>query len=172
MTQALIGLSKTQVTGATAVPDFRLGTIAGFDDPTLGYQEFVYGRADGAITGAGYVCGEETGFDFKLLTTTTAAAAGVSGPGSRVGVAMAALADNEYGWFQIYGKGSVRTAASDAAGSQQFTTGTGGVIDDAVAGSALFGIRIGTATGGAEATNADFYLCYPHVGLVSGGASF
>ena len=70
MAQAVIGISKDQVTASTAAPEFRLGTVGGYDDPTNGYQEFVYGRANGAVTGLGYVCVEETGFDFAMINVT------------------------------------------------------------------------------------------------------
>ena len=165
MAQATIGLSKDQVTAATATAAFRLGTVGGYDDPTNGYQEFIYGRADGAVTGAGYLCVEETGFDFAMATTTTTAP-GASGPGTRCGAAQAALADNEYGWFQIYGKGSVRTLASAAKGTQLNSTATGGAVDDdATAGSEVInGLVLGTATGAAAATNADAIFSYPTVG--------
>lgn len=165
MGQAIIGISKDAITSATGTAAFRLGTVGGYDDPTNGYQEFVYGRANGAVTGAGYACVEATGFDFALVTTTTTAP-GASGFGARVGVAQAALADNEYGWFQIFGKGSVRTLASAAKGTRLNSTATGGALDDdGTAGSeAIFGIVLGTATGGAEATNADAILAYPTVG--------
>lgn len=165
MAQAVIGLSKDQVTAATAVPQFRLGTVGGLDDPTNGYQEFIYGRADGAVTGAGYLCVEETGFDFTMATTTTTAP-GASGPGTRCGAAQAALADNEYGWFQIYGKGSLRTLASAAKGTQLNSTATGGAVDDdATAGAEVIdGLVLMTATGGAAATNADAMFSYPVVG--------
>lgn len=165
MAQATIGISKDAIVSATGVPAFRLGTIGGFDDPTNGYQEFIYGRAAGAVTAAGYACVEATGFDFAMATTTTTAP-GASGFGSRVGVAQAALADNEYGWFQIFGKGSVRTLASAAKGTRLNSTANGGALDDdGTAGSeAIFGIVLGTATGGAEATNADAILAYPTVG--------
>lgn len=160
----IIGISKAEVVAATAVPSFRLGTRAGYDDPSNGYQEFVYGRADGAVTAAGYVCIEATGFDFKMATVTVTTP-GTQGPGHRVGIAQAALADNEYGWFQIYGKGSVRTLASAAKGTQLNTTATAGCVDDdATAGSEVIsGCVLGTATGGAEATNSDAYLSYPTV---------
>lgn len=165
MAQATIGLSKDQVTAATASPAFRLGTVGGYDDPSNGYQEFVYGRADGAVTGAGYLCVEETGFDFAMASTTTTAP-GASGFGTRCGAAQAALADNEYGWFQIYGKGSLRTLASAAKGTQLNSTGTAGAVDDdATAGSeAIEGLVLLTATGGAAATNADAVFSYPSVG--------
>jgi hypothetical protein len=162
---SIIGISKLQVTGASAVPEFRLGTIGGYDDPTNGYQEFVYGRANGAITALGYACVEATGFDFAMATVTLTAP-GASGFGSRVGVAQAALADNEYGWFQIYGKGSLRTLASAAKGTRLNSTATGGALDDdgTASSEAIFGVTLGTATGGAEATNTDAILAYPTVG--------
>lgn len=164
--QQVIGISPAQLVAATGVPDFRLGTLAAYDHPTYGTQEFVYGRANGAITGAGYVCVESTGFDFNLITTTNTAG-GTYGHGSRVGVAQVALADNQYGWFQINGKGSVRTAASAAKGTRLNTTATGGVIDDdGTAGArAINGIVILTATGGAEATNSDAVIANPTVGV-------
>jgi hypothetical protein len=165
MAQAVIGLSKDQITAATGVAQFRLGTVGGYDDPTNGYQEFIYGRADGAVTGLGYLCVEETGFDFAMASTTTTAP-GASGPGTRCGAAQAALADNEYGWFQIYGKGSVRTLASAAKGTQLNSTATAGAVDDdATAGAEVInGLTIATATGGAAATNADALFSYPTVG--------
>lgn len=165
MAQATIGLSKDQVISATGTAAFRLGTVGGYDDPTNGYQEFVYGRANGAVTGAGYACVEETGFDFALISVTKTTP-GTAGFGSRVGAAQAALADNEYGWFQIYGKGSVRTLASAAKGTRLNTTATNGALDDdGTAGSeAIVGLVLGTATGGAEATNADAMFAYPTVG--------
>ena len=165
MAQATIGLSKDQVISATGTAAFRLGTVGGYDDPTNGYQEFVYGRANGAVTGAGYACVEETGFDFALINVTKTTP-GTAGFGSRVGAAQAALADNEYGWFQIYGKGSVRTLASAAKGTRLNTTATNGALDDdGTAGSeAIVGLVLGTATGGAEATNADAMFAYPTVG--------
>lgn len=165
MAQAVIGISKADIVSATGTPAFRLGTIGGYDDPVNGYQEFIYGRADGAVTGAGYLCVEETGFDFIMASTTTTAP-GAAGPGSRCGAAQAVLADNEYGWFQIYGKGSVRTLASAAKGTQLNSTATAGAVDDdATAGAEVInGLVIGTATGGAAATNADAIFSYPSVG--------
>jgi hypothetical protein len=164
MSSSIIGIDKTAVTAATDVPAFRLGTVGGYDDPTNGYQEFIYGRADGAVTGAGYLCVEATGFDFAMATTTNTAP-GAAGHGSRVGAAQAALADNQYGWFQIYGKGSLRTAGAAAKGTRLNSTATAGAVDDdATAGSeAIVGLVLGTATVGA-ATSTDAVFNYPTVG--------
>jgi hypothetical protein len=165
MSGQIIGIDKTAVVAASSVPAFRLGTVGGCDDPVNGYQEFVYGRADGAVTGAGYLCVEATGFDFAMATTTNTAP-GASGHGSRVGAAQAVLADNEYGWFQIYGKGSLRTLASAAKGTRLNSTATAGAVDDdgTASSEAIVGVVLGTATGGAAATNADAIFNYPSVG--------
>lgn len=166
MTQAVIGISRDNITAANASPEFRLGTVGGYDDPTNGNQQFVYGRANGAVTAAGYVCVEETGFDFAMINNTKTTP-GTAGFGSRVAVAQAAMADNQYGWFQVYGKGSLRTLASAAKGTRLNTTATDGALDDdGTAGSeAIVGVVLGTATGGAAATNADAILAYPTVGV-------
>lgn len=165
MAQAVIGINQTDVTASSSTAQFRLGTVGGYDDPTNGYQEFIYGRADGAVTGAGYLCVEATGFDFAMASTTNTAP-GASGFGSRVGAAQAAMADNEYGWFQIYGKGSVRTLASAAKGTRLNSTATAGAVDDdgTTGAEAVNGLVLGTATGGAAATNADAIFSYPTVG--------
>lgn len=160
------GIKPDQVWGATAVPEYSLGDVGGYDHPTLGYQEFVFGRANGAVTGRGFLCLEQTGFDFVMATVTTSAP-GSSGPGSRAGAAQAALADNEYGWFQIYGKGPIRTLASAAIGTRLNSTATGGAVDDdGTAGSEqIMGLVIMTVTGGAPATNEDGMFSYPYVGI-------
>jgi hypothetical protein len=100
------------------------------------------------------------------MATTTNTAPGASGFGSRVGAAQAALADNQYGWFQIFGKGSLRTLASAAKGTRLNTTATAGAVDDdgTASSEAIFGVVLGTATGGAAATNADAIFAYPSVG--------
>ena len=163
---AIQGIDPTMKWGATAVPGFKLGQMGGYDHPTLGYQEFVFGRANTAVTGLGYLCLEQTGFDFIMATLTTSTP-GAQGPGTRAAAAQVALADNEYGWFQVYGKGSLRTLASAAIGTRLNTTATGGAVDDdGTAGSEqIFGLVLGTATGGAEATNADTIFSYPVVGV-------
>ena len=89
MAQATIGISSAQIVASGGTADFRLGTVGGYDSPTNGYQEFIYGMANGAITGAGYGVVEQTGFDFIMATTTTTAP-GASGYGTRFGAAQAA----------------------------------------------------------------------------------
>lgn len=161
MSSAIIGIDPSDVGSATKVAEFKLGTRGGFDHPDFGYQEFVYGRANGAITGPGFLCIEQTGFDFAMLTTAN------SGNGARVGAAQTVLADNQYGWFQVYGKGSLRTLASAAANTRLNTTATAGAVDDdgTAASKSILGAVLMTATGGAAATNPDAIFSYPIVGI-------
>ncbi len=165
MVAQVIGIDKTKVTLAANPAEFKLGTIGGYDDPLLGYQEFVYGKAAAAITGVGYLAGEQTGFTFTMLTTANSAE-GTMGFGTRIGAAPAAMAMGDYGWFQVYGKGSVRTLASAAKGTRLNTTATAGVPDDdgTAASRSLLGIVLLTATGGAPALNADVMFSYPVAG--------
>lgn len=158
--QSLVGILPSRV---TTDREFALGTYASHSASPE--KIYVYGQARGAITAAGYVCVAQTGFDFAMATVTETTA-GTTGFGSIVGVASAAMADNEYGWFQVAGKASVRTLASAAKGTRLNTTATAGAVDDdgGVGSEAIFGMVLGTATGGAEATNTDAYLTFPTVG--------
>lgn len=162
---ATIGVDVTKVRTSAEGPEFKLGTRA-VVETSDGSKGYIYGQARGAVTGAGYVCVAQTGFDFAMATVTETAP-GTTGPGSPVGVAMAAMADNGYGWFQISGKGTVRTLASAAKGTRLNSTATAGCLDDDGTASSeqILGVVLGTATGGAEANNADAYLTYPVVGV-------
>lgn len=167
MGQAIIGINPTQINLVAAVADFGVGDVGGFDDPTDGYKEFIYGMATAAITAAGYVCVEGIlNGNFSMITTANTAAGTLGGHGSRVGIAQAAIPINNFGWFQIYGRGSMRSAASNAIGTRQNTTATAGVLDDdgTAASRAINGIVLKTVVGGAEATAPDVRFSYPTVG--------
>ena len=160
----IIGITPAKVTASTAVPEFRLGTRGGYDDPTDGYKEFMYVHAAEAITAAGYLCVVDSAFEAEMADTTSTAPG--AGAGRPVGAAMAAIADNEYFWIQIYGKGSIRTLASAALGTELTSSATAGAVDDATTAGleVINGLSLGTATGGAEATNTDGFFSYPYVG--------
>ena len=159
-----IGISPAQVLASTATPAFRVGTLGRLETDD-GTKEYLYGHASEIITAAGYLCLFSSSYEVQMVDTTSSAP-GV-GAGLRVGAAMAALADNEFGWFQIYGKGSLRTLASAAVGTLLTSSATPGAVDDATTGGleVINGISLGTATGGAAATNADAYFNYPQVGV-------
>ena len=165
MSDATIGIQPDAIRTATQTAAFRLGTRAVYDDPAAGTKEYIYGKANAAITAQTY-CVESTGNTYDMITTALTAP-GASGHGSRVGVAQATLAINQYGWFQVFGKANGNTLASAAKGTRMNTTATAGALDDdGTAGSrAVNGVVLGTATGGAQANNADTYLNYPTVGV-------
>ena len=158
-----IGISIAKVTASTDVPEFNLGTI-GVLDTSDGTKEFIYVHAAEVVTAAGYLCVVDSSFEAEMLDSTSSA--GGAGQGMRVGAAMAALADNEYGWLQTCGKGSARTLASAALGTQLTSSATPGAVDDATTSGleVIDGLSLGTATGGAPATNADAYFVNPVVG--------
>lgn len=160
--QGTIGISPAKVTESTAVPEFRLGTVGVYDDPDDGTKAFLYVHAAEAITAAGYAVQVDGDCEAQMIDATSSAV----GQGARAGAAMAAIADNEYFWIQIYGKGSIRTLADAAVGTGLFSTATPGALDDAATTGLepVFGIYLGTATGGAAATNADAYFSYPVIG--------
>lgn len=167
MSASILGIDPTKVDLAAVGPQFKLGTIGGYDHPTLGYQEFIYGTATAAVTGAGFACVEGIlNGNFSMITTTNTAAGQLGGHGSRVGAAQAAMATGDSGWFQVVGRGSLRTLASAALGTRLNTTATAGALDDDGTGSsrAINGVVLKTASGGAAETNADARFFYPTVG--------
>jgi len=143
---------------------YRLGTIQEYDDPDDGRQAFMWVEAGETITAAGYLCVVDSVYIAEMVDTTSTA--GGAGQGARVGAAQAAIASGGQGWIQIYGKGSLRTLASCAAGTQLTCSATPGAVDDATTAGleVIDGLTLGTATGGAEATNTDAYFNYPCVG--------
>lgn len=161
--QATIGLSPAKVAASTAVPEYRLGTI-GVAEESDGTKAFMYVHAAEAITAAGYLCVVDSSFEAEMVDTTSSAPG--AGAGRPVGAAQAAIADNEYFWIQIYGVGSLRTLASAAAGTELTSSATPGAVDDATTAGleVINGLSLGTATGGAAATNTDAFFNYPHVG--------
>lgn len=143
---------------ATRFPPFELLARA-CDEQS---NEYIYVQADGAITGAGYAVIIDEAGQAAMLTNTTGLF------GQRVGIPLAAFADNEYGWVQIFGTANIRVAASAAANVQLATTTTAGTIDDAVGAGTknLSGIALTTANGG-TAGNAQGVLNYPTVGATN-----
>ena len=159
----ILGLTETDVALAATQPAFTVGQL-GEIQTSDGTKVFLYVHAAEAITAAGYLCIVDSAGEAEMLDDTASAAG--AGTGARVGAAMAAIADNDWFWIQVYGKGSARTLASAALGTQLTSSATPGAVDDATTSGldVIDGLTLGTATGGAEATNADAYFNYPCVG--------
>lgn len=156
--QNAIGAKFTETfTAGSAVnvfPPFELGTrMRGADG-----SEWMFVQANGAVTGAGYVCTVDETFQAAMLSTSNDAG------GDLVGVAGVAFADNDYGWVQVLGACVVRVAASAAANVGLNTTATAGQLDDdGTAGSFdILGLVLTTANGGSAGTAAGM-LSYPTV---------
>ncbi|MCS6944188.1 MAG: hypothetical protein RMK97_02025 [Sutterellaceae bacterium] len=161
----VVGLAPSEFQTASDGAAFRLGTIGAYEDPVLGTRVFVYGRANAAITGRGFVVVEDGPNTWRMIDSTVANG-GTAGHGSRVGVAQTALAANQFGWFQIAGRGPVRTAASSAKSSRINTTSTAGQVH--TTGSAgdevINGMTLLAASGGSAGVNEDGMLSFPTVG--------
>lgn len=159
-----IGIAVDSVKTSSDVPEFRLGTLGVVDDPSNGTQVWMYVNAAEAITAAGYACVVDSSFAAEMLDTTSSAPG--AGAGKTVGAAGAAIASGGYGWIQIWGKGSLRTLASAALGTELTSSATPGAVDDATTAGleVINGLTLNTATGGAEATNTDAFFNFPHVG--------
>lgn len=150
---ALIGANLTEVFSS-----LDEGKGFGLGDAFTDHQgrRYIFARANGAVTGAGYVCFLDANLDAAMLSTAN------DGPSQRLAVAMAAMADNDYGWFQIEGIASIAVLASAAAGARLNTTATAGVLDDdgALGSFAVLGAALTTANGGSTAATAG-YLAMP-----------
>ena len=159
---ALIGISPTEVLVATATPQFQVGTVGAVQSLTNGSQEFLYVHASEIITGLGYMVQCDGAFEAQMIDATSSAI----GQGARAGAAQAAIADNEFFWIQIYGKGSMRTLQDMAVGGGTFSTATPGAVDDAATTGLepIFGAYLGTVSGGSAETNGDAYFSYPTIG--------
>lgn len=163
---ALIGIDSSRAFTAAEIAagqGFRLGSTSVVQTAN-GDKEFVFCQANGAVTGAGYVCQFNNDFDAVMATTTTSAPG--TGAGEKVGIAQAALEDNGGGWFQVGGYcAGIRVAASAVAATILNTTATGGQIDDdATAGSEVIEGLTLSATNGGSAGNVAGLLTYPTVG--------
>lgn len=150
-----------RLTSAYTTQDHTLGEV--FKSAKGGCYKFA--QANGAITQY-QICSIPEDFDAVALTTT------ISGTKPQaVGIAMATLADNQWGWFAIgpFGTGEgvyVSALASCAADVVVGTTATAGAIDDTFTDS-IDGLALDVANGGSTAN----VLCYATSPLVvnSGG---
>jgi hypothetical protein len=159
----ILGLTPSDVALAANIPKFTVGQL-GETQTSDGTKQFLYVHASEAITAAGYLCIVNSAGEAEMLDDTSSASG--TGTGMRVGAAMAAIANNDWFWIQVYGKGSARTLADAAKGTQLTSSSTAGAVDDATTGGldVINGLALGTTTGGAPATNPDAYFNHPQVG--------
>lgn len=122
---AIIGAQITNPVGASEYSSS--GRAFGLGDRlvTQDGKEYVFARASGAITGAGYVVFFNTSWAAAQLSTANDAR------GNLVGVATSAVTDGDYAWFQVSGLcDAIQVLASAAANTRLNTTATAGALDD------------------------------------------
>ena len=118
-----------------------------------GDEEYVWAKGVASTAKGSWVT---LGFDYATVLASTS----LTSP-KKLGVAMAAIIANKYGWYCVHGNVSALSAASNVAAAQQYLTGTAGVVDDAVtANKVIVGAHLTATVGGAQAL-AVFYLDYP-----------
>jgi hypothetical protein len=154
------------------------GMIVEGADPSLGYGEFIYAQVSNATgVNAGDVC-ELT---HTLLSSGSSVAfvnsvqqwAGGANSGKPLCVALAALAQNQFGWFQVYGPALINTSAAVAVNASAYWNALG-VVQSAgvaskqmlqaqcvVASSASFGQGVLGVTPAISATQGIYFINYP-----------
>lgn len=157
----LSGIDPTQVWAATEIPGFRVGTLGA--DYQGNIYRFVQADANG-VTGAGYVVVIEASNIVDMIDTGVTAPG--AGQGFPVGVAMAAIAANGWGWVGVYGVIPTRVSTLCVLGTQLNSRATVGELDDdATAGSEVVnGIAAITTNSGGASANVNAFLSFPSVG--------
>lgn len=141
---SIVGLSQVGFGGLTvdATPRMRTGSIVPMQDNWWGAGEFMYVKAGGAIRGFGLVQ-LNPAFNSTLKTWDYVAteAASTAILGRTVGVAMKAMAADDYGWICVGGVVPVNSNAAVAADAtfSVAATGQGGA---AAAGKQILNSRI------------------------------
>jgi len=118
-------------------------------------REHMYVRANGAITGQGYVVSIDASYDATLMTT---AILNTYPNYNGVSTTNGAPADNDYCWACLEkppgdAELGVRVSNAAAADTQLYTTATAGELDDAAGTAPVDGIRLLTAQGSAAGVN-------------------
>lgn len=120
-------------------------SIRGYD-PNLGGGEFIYAQAAGTIT-AGAVCqfnGTLTGG--KIVNQATPWT-GTANSGDVLGVAVAAMTVNQWGWFQVGGNAITNVSGAPVANNPVYWQANGVVSPTAVAGKQVEGAKFASAPG-------------------------
>ena len=96
---------------------------------------------------------------------------GVAGAefGGMIGVAMAALVANKYGWFQVWGRAESNVATGFAADGLIFATTMAGTVDDSAGGGQVLNARSESAINTPNTGTAFIDIFYPSIAGASTG---
>lgn len=119
-----------------------------------GVGEFIYAKGS-ASTVVGSVCQiDRTGYQTDLA---------VAGDVGSIGLAMSACVLNEYGWFQIYGRGVAEVLSGFPDNADCYLTATDGELDNAVVDvDRIFKMWGVSAIDTPETGQAEVDMAYPH----------
>lgn len=123
--------------------NFYNQVIDGYD-PNLGGGEFIYAKFSGTIAAGTWVELTPSISSGQIITTATAWA-GTANTGRPLGVAVAAGAANQWGWFQVGGNAITTVQGAPAAGNPVYWQASGVVSPTAVAGKQVLGATFATA---------------------------
>lgn len=139
----------------STVARHALGTRIRAKDPVYGAGEFIYLKGVGST-----VVGSVALMAPDDWSTTLATANDVG----KLAVAMSANVANQYGWYQIYGKGAAKVLAGFLDNADCYLTGTAGSVDDTdVAGDYVRGMKGASAIDTPSTGLAEVELGYPEV---------
>jgi hypothetical protein len=145
----------------TVYPPWPLGSRVVAEDATYGIGEFVFLKGV-----ANTVVGSVVQFDEDAGTTAlldTDVADTLIGP---VAVAMSANVADQYGWYQVRGKGVAKGAASLADGAKVFATATAGTADDSgVVSAQIIGAKTASALDTPSTGLFEIELDHPWIGV-------
>jgi hypothetical protein len=153
----LVGLAGSQPTtrGFTNYP----GTIMRAFDPFLGAAEFIYGKANGAITyGAAVQWGTSVTAGRTDITMTPWAGTAVTG--MQLGVALQTLATGNYGWFQVGGVAIATVSGAPAVGNPAYWQATGVVAPTVVASKQMVNAQFASAAAAVIGTGSPSLVAY------------
>lgn len=141
-------------------PTFNVGVLGA--DSLGNIYRFV--RSDATGLTAGFACIVNVNNVASMVTTTNAAPG--TGSSRPVGVAMATVPANGFGWICVHGNAiPTRVLASCVLGTRLNTTATAGALDDdgGVGSREITGIALQVTNGGAAA-NVLAQIVWPYVG--------
>jgi len=127
-----------------AAAQLVLGTTFSGFDPGLGFGEFVYVQGTGTINVGDWVEFTQT-LSGGVVTLKVQQWAGGANSGKPLGVAMATLTGNLFGWVQLFGNAIASSSGTVAAGDPAFFNAAGQTKTAAVAGKQVLNAQATTA---------------------------
>lgn len=144
----------------------QTGTVFSGSDPGLGFGEFVYVQGTGTVNAGDWVEFTQA-LASGVITLKVQQWAGTANSGKSLGVALAILTGNLYGWVQVYGNAIANISGTVAAGDGAYWNAAGQTKSAAVASKQVLNAQA-TAANNASINGAAigagfavYFLNYP-----------